>query len=165
MMTNVHIKFKPCDLDKLRTQSNSQLYAILDACDEPLIPPKVLEWRDHTVSLYGGKLRIEYEAIAPYLVELNDAILDWIVAELGETPWGIFASSAEDLVTVRNHFRKFLKVKGPDGEELFFRFYDPRVLPTFLETCNREEVEQFFGPIDAFLTLSTEGDFVRITRR
>ena len=45
-------------------------------------------------------------------------------------------------------------VMGPDGKELYFRFYDPRIIRTFLESSTESEVAEFFGPIIRFVTLS-----------
>ena len=53
------------------------------------------------------------------------------------------------------HFRKFLIVKTEDGKELYFRFYDPRVLKIFLPTCEKDQMIEFFGPIERFIV---EGD-------
>ncbi len=60
---------------------------------------------------------------------------NWIVENLWEDPWGIFAVAPTNLEALRKHFRRFLKVEDPDGKEMLFRFYDPRVLPTFLTTA------------------------------
>ncbi len=37
--------------------------------------------------------------------------------------------------------------KLEDGDEFYFRFYDPRVLKTFLPRCDNQHIEEFFGPI------------------
>jgi len=47
-------------------------------------------------------------------------------------------------------------VKTEDGEQLYFRFYDPRVLRVFLPTCDERQLRDFFGPIDYFLCESEE---------
>ena len=56
---------------------------------------------------------------------------------------------------MRKH-RRFLLVKAEDGEELYFRSYDPRVLRVFVPTCTPEEARTFFGPIRAFLVEANE---------
>ena len=53
---------------------------------------------------------------------------------------------------VRKHFRQFLMAKLPDGKQVYFRFYDPRVLRLYLPTCTPEEINQFFGPVKYYLT-------------
>jgi len=36
-------------------------------------------------------------------------------------------------------------------EQVYFRFYDPRVMRVFLPTCTPEDTTQFFGPIQNYL--------------
>lgn len=140
-------------LDELRERIANEpgsVYAILDACDEPRVPQKINELGDRAVSLYRGWAEEQYWAIAPYLVVVDSDLLDWIVENLWDDPWGIFIFAQSDLTALRKHFRRFLFVKHPDGRQMYFRFYDPRVLPTFLESCTTEEAQQFLGPIQCF---------------
>lgn len=130
---------------------NSQLYAVLDACGEPAVPEKVRELDTQAVSLYRGQAEEDFWAIAPYLVAVDDELLAWIARALTGTPWGILAISNVGIEQLRRHFRKFLMVKTPSGNEVYFRFYDPRVLPHFLKGCNSEERASFFGPVDSFV--------------
>lgn len=131
------------------------LYALLDACDEPRIPPKIASLGQRAVCLYRGAAAREHAFIAPYLARVDNDMVDWILEYLAETPWGYFVSADTDsLEDVRKHFRKFLLVKGPEGEELYFRFYDPRCLPTFLNSSTQEELDAFFGSMKAFATAS-----------
>ena len=51
---------------------------------------------------------------------------------------------------MRRHFRTFLKVSSPEGKHLYFRYYDPRVLRSYLPTCNAQEMTTVFGAITAF---------------
>ena len=53
----------------------------------------------------------------------------------------------EPLDALRHHFRQFSMVELPDRKQVYFRFYDPRVLRVFLPTCTAEETKQFFGPV------------------
>ena len=140
------------ELEELARREPGTLFAVLDACDEPRVPEKVKELGDErAVSLYRGWAEEDYWAIAPYLVQVDEVMLQWIVENLWDTPWGIFAVAQTDLAKLRTHFRRFLKVLDPDGKELYFRFYDPRVLPEFLATCSLEEIGRFFGPIENLL--------------
>ena len=128
-----------------------RLYAVLDACDAPEVPAKCAGLgEERAVSLYRGSAEEMYWAIAPYLAIVDEVLLDWIVAELWEEPWGIFAVSDTDLETLQRHFRRFLVVQSPDGEQWYFRYYDPRVLPTFLGACTQTEIDEIFGPVEAF---------------
>ncbi len=149
------IKITESSVDDLRRICRDQpgtLYAILDACDEPRVPQKVRELGpERTVSLYRGWAEREYWAIATYLVQVDEQLLDWIVDNLWEDPWGIFAVADTDLLSVRKHFRQFLTVEDPHGDQMYFRFYDPRVLSTFLNSCSNVDYRTLLGPLNAFL--------------
>ena len=127
------------------------LYAILDACDAPAVPPKVESLGEaRGVSLYKGTSQERYADIAPYLVAVDDELLDWILTTLWSEPWGMFAQTKASIDELRTHFRKFLIATGPNGEEWYFRFYDPRVLTKYLPTCTDGELRDFFGPVTAY---------------
>jgi hypothetical protein len=143
-----------------------KLYAVLDACDTPIVPRKALEvGRRRAVSLYRGGAEEMYWAIAPYLFVVDGELLDWIVSELWPEPWGIFAVSDEDLDAVRRHFRRFLLVQAPNGEQWYFRFYDPRVLHPFLCAATAPELTSFFGALEALGVRDTHGPTVRLFSR
>lgn len=129
------------------------LYAILDACDEPDIFVKVCEMGDEKMGcLYSGDARCEFSNLAPYLVPVDEELFDWIHEKMSGRFWGIFIGCRSDRETLRRNFKKFLKVENAEGRELFFRFYDPRVLPTFLRTATDNELQDFFGPAHLFWT-------------
>jgi hypothetical protein len=56
-------------------------------------------------------------------------------------------------------------VKTEDGEELYFRFYDPRILRIFLPECTAEEAVEFFGPIQAFWVEAEDPNMCLVFRR
>jgi hypothetical protein len=53
--------------------------------------------------------------------------------------------SSLPIFELHKHFRKFLLVSTEEGKQLYFRFYDPRVLRIFLPTCNPAQLVEFFG--------------------
>ena len=141
------------------------LWAILDACDTPEVPPKVRQLGStKAVSLYKGRAEVAYSGIAPYLVSVDETLLAWMGQTLWTTPWGILARADSDLERLRTHFRKFLLVENSKGRKMYFRFYDPRVLQTFLRTCNDAELNEFFGPIrQILLVLGGEDQMVLLS--
>lgn len=147
-----------CTLDDLRGEAAaSRLYAILDACDAPAVPLKCAEvGPERAACLYRGSAEASYWAIAPYLVAVDEELLEWIAAELWTEPWGIFVVSDADLEGVRRHFRRFLLVQAPDGEQWYFRFYDPRVLAVFLPTADAGQLHELFQEVSAFGVPSDE---------
>lgn len=137
-------------LDLRRRAEQGALFAVLDACDEPRVPELARQLGEAAaVSLYRGRADEDLWAIAPYLVRVDPAVLEWIAQTLWTDPWGIFALGAASLKDLRTHFRRFLVVDAPDGDQWYFRFYDPRVLSRFLPTCDAPQLTELFGPLEA----------------
>lgn len=68
--------------------------------------------------------------------------------------------STSEPVRIYKHLRKILVVTGDDGNEMYFRYYDPRVLRVFLPTCEPVQLREFFGPIDAFIAEDGSGNML-----
>jgi hypothetical protein len=146
------LRTQEISLEQVRKLAESgYLYAVVDAASVPLTPKKVLEWgEERAVSLYRGSAEEQYWDVAPYLLRVDPAVLEWIVSISSKEGWGILVAAKVDLEALRKHFRHFLRVKEPGGETWLFRFYDPRVLRPFLSSCSGQELRAFFGPIRAF---------------
>ena len=140
-------------------QPETNLFAVLDGASVPELPQILWEHEPKHVCLYRGELEPDMAEVAPYLAWLDgeSPFAEWVLKEGWGKHWGIFATApAEaDFLTLRQHFRKFLMVVGPEGESLYFRYYDPRVLRVYLPTCNAEEIRTVFGPIRSYVL---EGD-------
>ena len=161
------IQEKPVSLDRLQAHAEAgRLYAVLDACDAEWVPPLVDGMgEEHAVSLYRGDPEETFWAVAPYLVSVDPALLRWITehAALQDDAWGILLLADVSLPELRRHLRSFLRVLAPNGEPMYFRFYDPRLLPAFLATCTSDELARFFGAASAFI-VPAEDDPQRFRR-
>ena len=152
--------------DVRQVAAAGQLFAILDACDAPLVPPKVGELGDSRgVSLYRGEAEERFADIAPYLVAVDESMLTWILETLWREHWGVLIVSDASLADLRTHFRKFLTVSSPAGESWYFRFYDPRVLEKYLQSCSESELRSFVGPVRSFGVTDSATRGVRWLRR
>jgi hypothetical protein len=129
------------------------LYALLDASREPSVLKVIYESKEEYQSLYEGAQGAQLAHFAPYLIRVpqKSALLDTLIKQAWSKSWGVFLTSDTPLKDLRTHFRHFLTVKLPDGQQVYFRYYDPRVLRLFLPTCLPEETTQFFGPVKHFL--------------
>jgi hypothetical protein len=131
------------------------LYAVLDAARNPEIAVRLRAGGTHHDCLYQGPTAEALWFVAPYLArcERDSPFFSWLTEFGWGQSWGIFAAAAVDLASLRQHFRKLLLVKMEDDEaDFYFRFYDPRVLRSYLPTCTSEEAVEFFGPIRAYVT-------------
>lgn len=145
----------------------TEVYAILDAARSPRIHPWIQRRTLDRACLFAGKLEPELAAAAPYLVHLYRR--EPFTRELVETAWGdawgIFVVSPASLEELRVHFRRFLRVKDEQGRRLLFRYYDPRVLRTYLPTCNEHELATVFGPVQRLCAESEDGGALLHYRR
>jgi hypothetical protein len=129
------------------------LFALLDAARDPMILKLLLESKEEYQSLYQGAQGEKLVNFAPYLVRLpqQSPLLEKLVVNGWGKSWGVFLTCDKSLQEVRSHFRHFLMVKTEAGKDLYFRFYDPRVLGAFLPSCTSDEIKKFFGPVRSFL--------------
>jgi len=128
----------------------ASVFAVLDGASVPRLLERLYtvgapEWE----CLYRGKLEPDMAHVAPYLVRLEAGhrFSDWVLSNGWGNHWGIFATSEAQLFHLRQHFRRFLRVYSPEGQPLYFRYYDPRVLRTYLPTCNAQELIELFGTV------------------
>jgi len=142
----------------LFSNNESNVYAVLDGASVPNIIQNLAKYKAKSICLYRGELDLELAQTAPYLVLLkpDSDLTDWVLSGIGHH-WGIFAISKANMKDMRKHFRTFLMVYDPDGQPMYFRYYDPRVLRVFLPTCNDDEIRQIFGPIDRYYVESKNG--------
>ncbi len=136
----------------------SNVYAILDGASVPDIIQNLAKYKAESICLYRGELDPELAETAPYLVLLtaDSELTDWVLSGIG-SHWGIFAISTVNIREMRKHFRTFLMVYDPDGEPIYFRYYDPRVLRVFLPTCDEGELGQIFGPVEQYYVENEDG--------
>jgi len=129
------------------------LFALLDASRDPMILKLLLESKEEYQTLYQGAQGEKLVHFAPYLVRLSQQspLLEKLVRNGWGKSWGMFLTCDKPLQEVRSHFRHFLMVKTETGKDLYFRFYDPRVLRVFLPTCTSEDTRHFFGPTKSIL--------------
>ena len=140
-------------LSSLREQlfaiPDSKVYAVLDGASTPNLPQMLRQWMVESVCLLRGELDPELARSAPYLTAMppDSPFTDWVLSEGWGKHWGIFVVSNANFRALRQHFRSFLMVYTPDLKPVFFRYYDPRVLRTYLPTCNAKELKTVFGPV------------------
>jgi hypothetical protein len=129
------------------------VYALVDAARSESIYPKIMGATVASVCLHRGKRAEELAWVAPYLVLLQpeDSFTHWLL----DKGWGksrvSFVRSSDTLNELNRHFRTYLTVYDEEGKSYFFRFYDPRVLRTYLPTCNAQELKTVFGPVENFI--------------
>jgi pSer/pThr/pTyr-binding forkhead associated (FHA) protein len=138
------------------------LYAVLDAALEPDVLKVLFESKEQYQSLFEGSRGAQLVHFSPYLVRLpaESPFLTTLIEKGWGKSWGVFVTCAEPLAALRQHFRHFLMVQMPDKKQVYFRFYDPRVLRIFLPTCSAEQISLLFGPIQYYIMEDENPDFL-----
>jgi hypothetical protein len=105
------------------------------------------------LSLYKGQSAQALAEVAPYLFtcERGTAFVRWLLEKGWGKSWGVFCEAEGDLAALERHFRKFLLVQKEGGGQLYFRYYDPRVLRIVLPTFDAGQLDEFFGPVKAYV--------------
>jgi hypothetical protein len=138
--------------------ADAHVYAVLDGASVEGLLERFERDRPEQICLYRGELERDLAQAAPYLVRLepDSDFATWVLERGWGEHWGIFAVTEADMRTLRQHFRRFLMVHDPSGKPMYFRYYDPRVLRTFLPTCNDQELKTIFGPVVRYLAESED---------
>jgi hypothetical protein len=132
-----------------------QVYALIDplADNKPLV--HWYQYADNTDAwpLYAGTEFSGDVLSGPWLLPLNacPSWLDWWqIQELEHKATGVLIASEYPPEQQVKHWRSLLTA-GLDGEEVLFRYYDPRVLGPMLYTFTEDETRRFLGPTNEIL--------------
>jgi Domain of unknown function (DUF4123)/FHA domain len=130
-----------------------QLFCLLDPEAHESIPSLPAFASEPKESLYDGDADSMLAKFAPYVVQLgpDSELLHALVENGWGQGWACFFTSEASLEELTRHFRKFFMVQLEGGKEVYFRFYDPRVLRGFLPAGSAEELTAFFGPVVEWL--------------
>lgn len=144
----------PADLNP-----RTEVYAVLDGARDELVHAWVQASYLENHCLYAGELPAELIVTAPWLVRLEPGNR-WttkILARAWSNSWGVFLRTETTAARLRSHLRRFLRVRDESGRILLFRYYDPRVLRVYLPTCNSNELNTLFGPVQTWVAEDETG--------
>lgn len=141
--------------------STSANYILLDAARMDDAIDKAHELNKTGKTLYSAKNQNTLLNVSPYLFnyESETEFSKWHAVNGWGNSWGVYILCFSDFESLHKHFRKFIIIKTEDGEEMYFRFYDPRVLRVFLPTCDVDQLKEFFGPVKAYLMEDEDSEF------
>lgn len=128
------------------------LFALVDCARDPRVLEIVADHCLDGQTLFEGQDLGRLIPLGPYLapVDKEGKMIELLAKEGWGNSWMIFVISHMPFANLRDHLRSFLMCKNEEGQELYFRYYDPRVLRLFLPTCTQTEAHEFFGPILKF---------------
>lgn len=111
--------------------------------------------------LYKGNSGQTLSQYAPYLFLYTpkSSFAETFFHKGWHKAWGVAVIAAQPIEVLTKHFRKFLIVRNEALQELYFRFYDPRVLRIFLPTCDASQLKEFFGPVKKFICADKDAQY------
>lgn len=122
--------------------------------------------------LFQGDAAEKMREVAPYIVELdlhkNFTRYVFSASSMPSGLWGkeagIFIRSRLDRFNLRKHFRRFTYIQvESDKTWVFFRFWEPTMIPYFLRGTDRDNLEAFFSCEYELHTIDDEGKWQKIT--
>lgn len=155
-------------IEALLFSTGSTVFALLDAARDPGVVPLLAGGDCPYTSLYRGQSAATYGSYAPYLVQLapESRVTDRLLQDGWGTSVGLFLGTSLTPEALSHHLRHFLFVTLPNGKRAYFRFYDPRVMRTFLPTCTGEQLDEFLrDAIDWFIVEGNDADSAQVFSR
>ncbi|MCS7024964.1 MAG: DUF4123 domain-containing protein [Bryobacteraceae bacterium] len=130
------------------------VFLLVDCARDGRILPLLGEYAAPAQTLFNGPNLGTMIPFSPHLVtvEKEGPLVRALLEEGWGQAWFSFVVSREPFGVLREHFRQLLVVEDPEGREVYFRYYDPRILRCFLPACSPAEARQFFGPVLQFWT-------------
>lgn len=105
----------------------------------------------------------DFQNVTPHLFpcEVGDQLYNWITSTGKGDSWGIFVQSPLGIESLGKQLQKLLVVSmQTDGRQVYFRFYDPRVLRSFLPSCQKDQLKEIFIGVDTFICEDKDDDFL-----
>lgn len=127
-------------------------YAVFDAAFEPKILTLVQSVESPFACLYPEPVDEALQASAPYLVEVTPEVRQWLSNHAIHSGF-YFTTQYQNLPILRHHLRAYLSVRVPAFDEpILLRYYDPRVLWSFLEALTEKQKSEFIAPMLSLYT-------------
>ncbi len=147
-------------------EAPTSVYGLVDGAQDDrvfgLLQMEGNAWR----CLYGTDLPRVLATVAPYLVGLGShhPFAGHFARYGRKHNWGVMLRSSAPMDDIAEHFAGMIRAKLPEGRQVLFRFYDPRVLRAYLPTCTGPELDEVFGPVESFLIEAGDGSW-KVYRR
>lgn len=127
------------------------LYAVVDAAKDYRLAVASRDILGEPLRPLFSNAPQHMERVGPYLARISctpryPEYMQLWADRMGDNA-GIFIYSSAWPRPVRAQLQKNFKVYDENKNMFYFRFYDPRVLRTYLPTCTLKECKEFFGPL------------------
>jgi hypothetical protein len=139
-------------------KEDAHLYAIVDSARNDEVFRYFIIGDTPYRSLFEGTMDVQSYGVSGFVIECkkNSPLYDWVTSTLWGQDACIFIVCKMSFDEVFSHFQQFNRVILEGDKVVLFRFYDPRVLRTYLPSCKKQEIELFFGDMICLFAESEE---------
>ena len=135
-------------LDKTNAIQHYRLYVIADGALDKEIDMNLEIYQPEYRTLYPEAYSKEAEYAQPFLIDLESSteFKEWFLEKGYGNSRGVYVLSTQDIDALANNIKDFTVGHMKEGnKETFFRFYDPKIFPTFLRILCANQVTQIFA--------------------
>ncbi len=136
------------------------LYALVDAARSDQVLPRLASGQCNYQSLFVGTDKEPLFRAGPFLIAPCEdrGLFKWLTTEAWGESMALFFTSQAPYDQLLRHLQSLLKAITEEDDELFFRYYDPRVLRNYLPYCDTASGWRFMGPIARLMVEAEEGE-------
>lgn len=144
------------------------LYGLVDAAQIINFNPQKISGVSSTqfISLIEEQIGEKNVCGGPFLVTRTHArdvrSIEWLVEKLNQSSCVSFLFSKQNSVELANHLGWLSDVIHDDGTEWVMRFYDPRILPFWLDILSEEQRNMALANIHTWIYKDVCGDWKKI---
>lgn len=147
-------------LFSLAGKDDGHLYALVDAAGNDQVLQRLAATEANYQSLFQGSDKERLFSVGAFLVACDQdfALLQWLTTEAWGNGSVVFLTSSAYWDQLFQHLQRSLTAVTHDDREVYFRYYDPRVLRDYLPLCPPATAQRFLGPVTRMLAESEQGD-------
>jgi len=148
-------------------KEDCHLYSIVDSARNDEVFRYLVTGDVQYKSLFEDTMDVQSYGVSGFLVECKkeSPLFQWMTSDAWGDNSSIFFTSKASFEDLFSHFQKFNRVYLEGDDIVLFRYYDPRVSRTYLPTCNRNEIEIFFGDVKSFFAESDKPEVIHVFKQ
>ena len=139
----------------LAGSDGGRLYALVDAAGNDQVLQRLAATEACHQSLFQGSDKERLFSVGAFLVACDQdfALLQWLTTEAWGSGSVVFLTSSVHWDQLFQHLQRSLTAVTHDDREVYFRYYDPRVLRDYLPLCPPAAAQRFLGPVTRMLSV------------
>ncbi|MFP7675606.1 DUF4123 domain-containing protein [Marivita sp. S0852] len=134
-------------------------YLLIDAAADPSIHIHLDAFPEAARCLFDGETGEQLSDVGPWLAkpERHGDLWEWFLDECWGRNSAVIVRTSLPMARLKQHLKKFLRVQRDDGHVMFFKFYRPAHLRSYMPAFDDDQRIAFMKGIDAWFAETEEG--------